>query len=228
MARLFDRNMFIMLLAIMVGIIIITYFIADLQGRTQIESLQSEHVIQIEYINRLNENFTDHFLQGSIIMDSAREVREVGNYHFDFALFWYNTALANLLESYISYCIENCSNAMVNYLASYENFNDSKPYFELASNFTDRQLYITVLEYYVEFAEVGKEITLLRYNASRYLMQAAENLSVGDLENVSMLMDWFNETLLLYGELLEEYDGLKGQIDGYLFFEEDRTKPPKG
>ena len=89
MARLFDRNMFIMLLAIMVGIIIITYFAADIQHQSTLDTIASQHFTEIQDINSMNENFTDNFLQGSVKMDSAREVREVGNYYFDFALFWF-------------------------------------------------------------------------------------------------------------------------------------------
>ena len=44
-ARLFDRNMFIMLSAIMVGVVIITFFVADIIKQTEVEDL--EYVIEI-------------------------------------------------------------------------------------------------------------------------------------------------------------------------------------
>ena len=65
---------------------IITYFVADIINRSKIETLTTQHIVEIEDINSKNENFTNYYLQGSIKMDSAREVREVGNYYFDFAL----------------------------------------------------------------------------------------------------------------------------------------------
>jgi hypothetical protein len=216
--------MFIMLLSIMMGIIIITFFLADISRQTQISELTVEHQAEIQTITDTNENFTDNFLQGSVKMDSAREVREVGNYHFDFALFWYNTALRNTTNASINRCIGNCTQAMSKYLISYHGFNDSYPYYENAMTFTDKQKYLEVLSYYVRFAVSGQNITLLRYNASDYLRRAAENLSLGNLENVTMLMELFNLTEILYDEELEDYEDIQDQIDGYLFFNEIREE----
>ena len=95
MAREFNRNIFIMLAAIMVGAIIVTYFIADIANKSKIETLTTEHIVEIQDVHSKSENFTDNFLQGSITIDSAREVREVANLDFDFALFWFNNALVN-------------------------------------------------------------------------------------------------------------------------------------
>ena len=223
-ARLFDRNMFIMMVAIMTGIVIITFFIADIVNQSKIETLTGEHVVEIEDINSRNENFTDYFLQGSVTIDSAREIREVGNYYFDFALFWYNTALVNITNTSIDKCIENCWSAMSEYDTSYQKFGSSKPYFEEAKTYTDR--YDTIFGYYVGFTQAGQNITMLRYNASNYLRQIAENLSLGQMENVSMLMELFNETTGLYDEALEDYEDQKDQIDGFIFFSEVREEEP--
>ena len=224
MARLFDRNMFIMLLAIMVGIVIITYFIGDIVNRSKIETLTTEHIIEIKDVNSKNENFTDNFLQGSIYMDAAREIREVGNYHFDFALFWFNNALVNTTENLIQQIIGNCTNAMDKYLASYQKFSDSKPKFSEAKNYTSVDKYIEVLGYYIGFAQSGENITLLRYNASRYLMYAAENLSLGQIENVTLLMENFSLIEQAYELAVQDYNTKKDQIDGYLFFNEIREE----
>jgi hypothetical protein len=236
MARVFDRNMFIMLLAIMIGVIIITYFIADVINRSKIEVITAEHIVEIEGLNSRNENFTDRFLQGSIKMDSAREVREMANLHFDFALFWYKNAVANAnvwfnnkwintTRDLLIHCINNCTDAMNKYLESYQCFNKSKPFFEEAKTYTDRERYIEVLGYYVGFAKAGEKITMLRYNASKYLKEAAENLTLGNTENVAELIEKFNQTEETYGEEIQDYENRKDQIEGYTFFEEDRTKP---
>ena len=210
------------MVAIMTGIVIITFFIADIVNRSKIETLTEEHVVEIEDINSRNENFTDNFLQGSVTIDSAREIREVGNYYFDFALFWYNTALVNITNTSIDKCIENCWSAMSEYNTSHHKFGYSKPFFEEAKNYTDR--YVTILGYYVGFAQAGQNITILRYNASNYLRQIAENLSLGNMSNVYMLMDLFNETTGLYDEALEDYEDNGDQIDDYWFFSEDREE----
>jgi hypothetical protein len=227
MARLFDRNMFIMLLAIMVGVIIITYFIADIQSRTKIEYLTSEHESKIHDLESLHENFTNHFLQGSILMDSAREIREVGNYHFDFGLFWYNTALSqnvggNETTTIIDPVVNNCTTAMTHYLTSFNKFDDSQQYFIDAATFTNVSRYLEVIGYYIQFSESGKNITMLRYNASQYLMYAAENLSLGNIGNLTELMELFNETQNLYDAYLDDYEHNKGRIDDYWFFDEIR------
>jgi len=223
MAREFDRNMFIMLLAIMVGAIIITYFVADLVNQSKVEmattQLTEEHIAEIGDIYSINENFTDNFLQGSVMMDSAREIREVGNYYFDLAArIWYPQ------EEYEK-VMDNCTDAMSKYLISNQKFAESRPYFLAAKTFTDNPSYEGVLDYYVEFSYLGENITLLRYETAKYLLHAAENLSLGHIENATFLLENFSILDSYYEETLQEYNELKDLIDRYLFFEEDRTKP---
>jgi hypothetical protein len=225
MAREFTRNMLIMLVSIMVGAIIITYFVADITNRSKIDTINIQHTVEIEDITSNNENFTNNFLQGSIKMDSAREIREVGNYYFDFALFWFNNALANQSQNLTKFCISNCTNAMEQYLNSYENFGKSKPYFEDARNYTNNSHYLEVLGYYIGFAHAGQNITMLRYNASDYLRRAAENLSFGHMENVTALLENFTVIEGMYQIAQQQYEAYRGQIDGYLFFSEIREIP---
>jgi hypothetical protein len=233
MVRIFDRNMFIMLAAIMVGAVIVTYFAADIVNKSKIETLTIEHGVEIQDVHSKNENFTDNFLQGSIIMDSAREVREVANLNFDFALFWFNNALANVsvwydnkwvntTEDLIEKCIENCTEAMINYLNSHDKFGESEPHFYTAKLFTSRDRYLEVLGYYVDFSESGQKITLLRYNASNFLKQAAENFSIAQYQNVDDIMENFTIMEDMYMIFLGGYEDLKNQIDEYTFFDEIR------
>jgi len=223
MAREFTKNMFIMLVSIMLGVVLITYFAADIVNRSKIETLTetltTAHVAEIKDINSMNENFTNHFLQGSIKMDSAREIREFGNYYFDLAArIWYPQLEYRRV-------IDNCTNAMGQYLVSNLKFAESKPYFIAAKTFTENPSYKGVLGYYVAFANSGENITLLRYEMAKYLMYAAENLSLGNIENATFLLENFSMLDSLYDEMLEEYNGYKDLIDSYIFFEEDRTKP---
>ena len=211
--------MLIMLVSIMVGVVIITFFSADIIRRTQIETMQIEHKTEISSITSKNENFTNNFFQGITKLDSAREIREVGNYHFDFALFWYTNVRTNVSDVFVQNCINNCTDAMTSYETAYSNFNISKPFFETAIGYTNQSKYIEVLGYYVTFAQSGKQISLLRYNASQFLKQAVENLSNGDMTNVSLLMTLFNETEALYNGAMGGYSGSQGQIDEYWFFD---------
>ena len=158
-------------------------------------------------------------------MDSAREVREMGNYHFDFALFWFNNALANQSKNLTTLCIDNCTQAMEKYLSSYENFGKSRPYFIAAKNYTNNSKYLEVLGYYIGFASAGQNITMLRYNASEYLRQAAENLSFGNMDLVALLMDNFTSVEEMYQEALQQYQEYRYQIDGYIFFSTIREIP---
>ena len=224
-----------MLAAIMIGAIIITYFVGDIVNKSKIDTLTSEHIVEINYVYSKNENFTDNFLQGSIVMDSAREVREVGNLNFDFALFWFNNALVNVSvwfnnewvnnsDNLIEKCISNCTEAMIKYLTSFDKFGESEPHFINAKNFTERDRYIEVLGYYVDFAQAGQDIALLRYNASKFLKQAAENLSLGEQEIMTEMLE--NYTLMeeMYLVSLGGYEELKKQIDEYTFFDEIREE----
>jgi len=225
MGREFNRNMFIMLLAIMLGAVVITFFVADIMNQSKVETatsqLTEEHVAEIGDIYSTNENFTDNFLQGSVKMDSAREIREVGNYYFDLAArIWYPQAEYQKV-------IDNCTEALSKYLSSKQKFSDSKPYFENALDYTDNPSYKGVLEYYMNFSDKGQEITLLRYQMTLYLQQTAENYSLGtveSIENASLLFENFSLLEEGYDELLQEYNELKDLIDKYMFFEEDRTK----
>jgi hypothetical protein len=225
MAREFTRNMFIMLVSVMVGVVIITFFIGDIISQSEIDTINIQHVTEISDINSRNENFTNYFLQGAVKIDSAREVREVANYYFDFALFWFNSALANQTQNLTTLCIENCSNALENYLAAHQNFEKSQPYFINARNYTNNSRYLEVLGYYIGFAGAGQNITILRYNASYYLKCAAENLSFGNMELVEQLIENFTEVEQAYQEEVQKYQEFRYQIDGYIFFSTIREIP---
>ena len=187
MAREFTRNMFIMLVSIMVGAVIITFFVGDIMNRSKIETLTEQHIVEISDINSRNENFTNYFFQGAVKMDSAREVREVANYHFDFALYLVQQCVSDPIKISRSSVLIIVQTRCKQYLGSHENFGKSKPYFEIAKNFTNNSRYLEVLGYYIGFARAGQNITMLRYNASDYLRRAAENLSFGHMENVTLL-----------------------------------------
>ena len=221
-----------MLLAIMIGAVIITYFVADVQGRSRIETLTIEHTEEIETIEGKNINFTNYFLKSSVLLDAAREDRAFGDYHFDLAFLWYNSALQErdneTMELYKTRCIENCTYAMPNYLNSHDNFKESMISFINTKTFTTYGKYLEILDLYVKLTESGTRLTMLRYNASLYLMYLAENLTMAEdgtityKTNVSGLMGLFEETMEQYGEEVEEYNEIKDEIDEYEFFEEIR------
>jgi len=225
MARVFTRSMFVMLVSVMVGVIIITFFVGDIINQSRIDTMTLQHVTEISDINSRNENFTNYYLQGAVKLDSAREVREVANYYFDFALFWFNSALANQSKNLTELCIDNCTNAMEKYISAHENFGKSEPYFIKARNYTNNSRYLEVLGYYIGFAGAGQNITMLRYNASYYLRCAAENLSLGNMELVDMLIENFTLVEQAYQEAVQKYQEFRYQIDGYLFFSTIREIP---
>jgi len=231
MARVFDRNMFIMLLAIMVGAIIITYFIADIINRSKIEELETEHTLEIETIEEKNINFTSHLIDSLVLLDKSREDRTSGNHHFDLAFSWYGSALSeknsSTMELYKNRVIGNCTDAMSNYLNSHQNFKIAKSFFNATKTYTTYEKYLELLDLYVNLTASGARLTMLRYNASKYLKYMAENLTLVNgtityLENVSELMDSFNETMDLYGEESKTYDEYQDEIDKYELIPEQR------
>ena len=233
MVKEFTKNMFVMLLAIMIGIIIITYFIGDIINRSKIDNLTEEHEDEIITLKGQNENFTSHFLKSSSVLDQAREDRAFGNYHFDLGFLWYQSALSQknitLMELYKTRAIDNCTNALPNYLYSYYNFLESKDYFNETKIFISYPKYLNVLDIYVNLTDAGSRLTMLRYNASKYLMYLTENLTfnpetnnVTYLMNVSNLSMLFDAAMFAYGMVLEEFEEYQDEIDEYEFFEEIR------
>lgn len=232
MAKEFDRNMFVMLLSIMIGAIIITYFAADLIGKGKLEDLTSQYEGEITSVKSESENFTSSFIKSTVILDQAREDRAFGNYHFDLGLIWYQSALAEKNITYFKLYkvrgIDNCTNAMPNYYYSHLNFEDSKEYFNKTIAFASEN-YLEVLNLYVKLTASGSKLTTLRYDASRYLLYLIENLTfdpinneVTYLENVTELMVLFQGVMAAYQGELENYEEIQDEIDDYEFFEEIR------
>jgi hypothetical protein len=110
------------------------------------------------------------------------------------------------------------------YLTSKDNFNQSKPYFETATTFTEKPNYIEVLGYYVTFAQTGENLTMHRYTSTQYLKHAAENLSIGNMESIIILMENFTIFEDIIEGLQGNYDEQQQQIDEYLFFDEIREE----
>jgi len=233
MGKEFTRNMFVMLLSIMIGVIIITYFIGDIINRSKIDTLNAEHEEEIVTLKGQNENFTSHFLKSSGVLDQAREDRAFGNYHFDLGLLWYQSALSQknitLLDLYKIRAIDNCTNAFPNYINSYYNFLESKDYFNETKAFITYTKYLNLLDLYINLTDAGSRLTMLRYDATKYLMYLTENLTfnpetnnVTYLMNVTDLMMLFNGAMFGYGEVLEEFEEYQEEIDEYEFFDEIR------
>ena len=223
MARLFDRNIFIMLLAVMIGFITVTYFIADIVNQSKMDDLTTAHITEMESIEKMNINFTSKFLESSVLLDSAREYRAFGNYHFELASLFFASALSeqnvSMIESYKNRTIDNCTEAMPKYLISNLNFEKASSFFNSTKKYTEYDGYLKLLDLYVNLTESGTRLTMLRYNASKYLKYLAENITIingtAALENVSDLMDLFNETMGMYGDEEGTYDEHEDEIDEY-------------
>ena len=232
MARIFNRNMFVMLFAIMIGVIIITYFAADIVAQGKIKNLTTQYKGEITTVKSDSENFTSRFIKSINILDQAREDRAFGNYHFDLGFLWYESALSErnftYFEQYKERGIDNCTNAMPKYYYSYLNFEEAKQYFNQTISFAN-QNYIEVLNIYVKLTASGSKLTLLRHEASLYLMYLLENLTfdpinntAGYMGNVTDLIALFEYTMIQYGAEEDIYDGLEEDLDDYEFFEEIR------
>ena len=230
MAKIFDRNIFIMLLSIMIGVIIITYFLADIKARSEEEE---KYTVEIGNIQQKNFNFTSYFIKSSVILDKARENRAYGNYHFDLGLIWYQSALSvknnSTMNLYKNRGIDNCTNAMPNFYNSYLNFGEANEFFIETKTLTDNEKYIEILDIYVKLTNSGSNLTMLRYKASQYLKYLIENLTFDEeannvtySENVSELLDMFNGAIKDYQEEKGEYDDYEDEIDEYEFFDEKR------
>ncbi|HEC89769.1 MAG TPA: hypothetical protein ENI44_04230 [Thermoplasmatales archaeon] len=224
MVRSFDRDLFIKTTAAMIGVVMITYFLADIVHQSKIKELTTQHNIEIESIQDKNKKFTSGFLESSVILDSAREDRAFGNYYFELASLFYNIALSEKNSSSISShknkTIDNCSEAMPKYLISHMNFIKSSEFFNSTIQYTDKPNYIKLLKLYVNLTKSGARLTLLRYNASKYLKYLAENITIINdsavlSENATELMEMFNETMIMYGIELSNFEEQEHEIDEY-------------
>jgi len=223
MVKIFDRNLFIMLIAIMIGAITITYFIADIVNQSKIENLNFEHNTEIITIEERNINFTSIFLESLVLLDSSREDRAFGNYHFDIAsLFYYRALIENdksKMELYKNITIDNCTKAMIKYFISNQNFIRTSSIFNNSKKYTDFNNYLILIDMYINLTKSGERLTMLRYNSSKYLRQLAENLTYVNgsamLGNVTDLLDLFNESMMMYGEELIIYEEIEETIDEY-------------
>lgn len=232
MVRIFDKNMFIILLSIMIGVIIITFFVADIVNRSKIDTLTTYYEGEITSVKDKSENFTSSFIKSSVVLDQAREDRAYGNYHFDLGFLWYQSVLHEKNESefliYKDRGIENCTNAMPMYYYSHLNFEEAKIYFNITKIHTEVDKYLDILDLYIVLTNSGSKLTMLRYNASKYLIYLFENLTYDEEkgvifeQNVTGLLDLFQGTIDAYEEELENYEEAQDEIDEYEFFEEIR------
>jgi hypothetical protein len=222
-----------MLLAIMIGVIIITYFIGDIVNRSRLDTLTTYYEGEITTVKGKSENFTSNFIRSTVVLDQAREDRALGNYNFDLAFLWYQSALkednGTLFYLYKEWGIDNCKGAMPNYIYSKLNFIEAQSFFTDTKSYTDVEKYIEILDIYIDLTGTGAKLTILRYNASQYLMWLLENLTFDEnagaalfLENMSGLMGLFEDVMSEYEDIVEEYDEYQDEIDEYEFFEETR------
>jgi len=215
MPRVFDKNLFIMLLSIMAGAVIVTYFAADIVRQSQFDKERESYMEQIESVTteknifeNKSKNFTGFFLKSLGSLDLSREYRATADYYFDVSSkIWYPSKEYQKV-------IDNCSLAMENYLITYDNFLDTKTFFSDTKEYVYEENYLPIINLYVRLSDSGANISMLRYNASKYLKNIAENLSMlGDGANVSELMDLYNETNALYDAALDLYNELKEEIE---------------
>ena len=225
MKKRFDKNLFIIMFSLMVGFVIITFFIADVVHQTQIQQLNSEHTSEIETIEENNIYFTTSFLESSVLLDSAREDRAFGNYHFDLAHLFYTTALSQKNETIMQEnkdnCISNCTFALPKYQFASMNFQLASSFFEATKNYTKYDSYMNLLTLYVNLSNSGYKLTILRYNATQYLRILAESMEYHDtgviqtIDNLTEIMDLFTQSMGDYEEALQEYEDILDEIDEY-------------
>jgi hypothetical protein len=232
MPKVFTKNMFIMLLSIMIGAVIITYFIADIERQSEIETYKKEIqtiTFEKEYVTSQSKNFTDNFFKSLGSLDLSREYRSEGNAYFDLA------ANINYHQKDYDKIIENCTQAMELYIYSYENFLDTKDYFNDTKAYTnafsevDAEIYIGIIDLYIDLSQSGANLCMIRYNASKYLIYIAENLSLyNESVNITDLLELYNFTKdeLYFGEL-SNYNGIKEEIENEYgqFFNPIRETP---
>ena len=100
-------------------------------------------------------------------------------------------------------------------------------YFNETKANTSYYRYENILDLYINLSDSGSNSSMLRYEASRYLMYLTENLTFAEnnvtyLVNVSGLLNLFNNALETYNKELGNYNWYQNEIDEYEFFDEIR------
>ena len=221
MERLFDRNMFIMLLSIMVGVIIITYFVADIMKNAELEKQAEEHKIEIKDLQTKNLNLLSNILSSIGDLIRSSNYRVTGNYYFDLASIWYTTALSETniseLEKYKTLIYDSCDDAMYNYNLSNVNYVVAKTKFQFTLTESTEE-FKDLIGLYVNLTDKGAELANLRANASMYLRYLAENVTIKNntvafMTNITEVQELFNITVGLYGVLETEYSMIEEEIE---------------
>jgi hypothetical protein len=107
---------------------------------------------------------------------------------------------------------------MEEYINAYDNFLATAGFFNTTNQYTIEEKYISIIDLYIQLSESGAKISIIRYNASKYLRSIAENLSLyGEGTNISDLLDLFNETNELYDQENDSYNDLKDDIEDEFF-----------
>ena len=221
MERLFDRNMFIMLLSIMVGVIIITYFVADIMKNAELEKQAEEHKIEIKDLQTKNLNLLSNILSSIGDLIRSSNCRVTGNYYFDLASIWYTTALSETniseLEKYKTLIYDSCDDAIYNYNLSNVNYVVAKTKFQFTLTESTEE-FKDLIGLYVNLTDKGAELANLRINASTYLRYLAENVTIKNntvtfMTNVTEIQELFNITVGLYGVLETEYSMIEEEIE---------------
>jgi len=125
---------------------------------------------------------------------------------------------ADKLNDYRSKTINDCDSAIVNYTFSYDNFIEAKNRFNFTKGFVNYDVYLSILDLYVNLAESGSKLVSLRINASNYLKNIAENLTITNntvsyMTNISGLLELFNKTILRYHAEEDIYSDIEDQIE---------------
>ena len=220
MPKEFNRNMFIMLFSIMIGVILITFFTADIMKNIEWEKKEQQHQTEINTLESENTNFTTRLLSSLSYLDKARELRSSGNYHFDLAYIWYTSAINEdengTFNTYKNSTIENCLLAIENYSVGYDNFGVAKSMFGNTLKYSGE--FSNLVDLYINLSNSAAKLCMLRNTASNYLIYLAENLTYTDgaatfMGNMSNITDLLNSTLAEYLSELEDYDNLENLIE---------------
>jgi len=205
----------------MVGVIIITYFVADIMKNAELEKQAEEHKIEIKDLQTKNLNLLSNILSSIGDLIRSSNYRVTGNYYFDLASIWYTTALSETniseLEKYKTLIYDSCDDAIYNYNLSNVNYVVAKTKFQFTLTESTEE-FKDLIGLYVNLTDKGAELANLRANASIYLRYLAENVTIKNntvafMTNITEVQELFNITVGLYGVLETEYSMIEEEIE---------------
>ncbi len=194
----FDVNLFVLLLAVMLVSITMTYILADYRNRTAMHTLTVRYEYEISNITAKTERFFDNFSIALNYIDIARSDMENGLYHIELSKYYLETGSYNLSKN-------EGKGAFYYYNESNRFFNSSIPRIISAKPHATGD-YQILMDLYMNYTNIAKNLTMIGKEMSTESSSASSMYLEGNSGNGEKMFDNFLDTYGEYKNYTKMYD----------------------